>query len=54
LTRKIAVRFDANVGAGLPWKFEPEQTEIEVRSRSRHGVLYQTNQRLDDDRAGRL
>src|SRR5437867_4963347 len=31
LTRKIAVRFDANVAAGLPWKFEPEQTEIEVR-----------------------
>src|SRR3954471_1643197 len=31
LTRKIAVRFDANVGPGLPWKFEPEQTEIEVR-----------------------
>ena len=31
LTRKIAVRFDANVGPGLPWKFEPEQNEIEVR-----------------------
>jgi cytochrome c oxidase assembly protein subunit 11 len=31
LTRKIAVRFDANVASGLPWKFEPEQTEIEVR-----------------------
>jgi cytochrome c oxidase assembly protein subunit 11 len=31
LARKIAVRFDANVGPGLPWKFEPEQTEIEVR-----------------------
>jgi cytochrome c oxidase assembly protein subunit 11 len=30
LTRKIAVRFDANVGPGLPWKFEPEQTEIEI------------------------
>lgn len=30
LHRKIAVRFDANVAAGLPWKFEPEQTEIEV------------------------
>src|ERR1700682_4489611 len=29
--RKIAVRFDANVAAGLPWKFEPEQTEIEFR-----------------------
>ena len=24
------MRFDANVAPGLPWKFEPEQTEIEV------------------------
>ena len=31
LARKITVRFDANVGPGLPWKFEPEQNEIEVR-----------------------
>jgi cytochrome c oxidase assembly protein subunit 11 len=31
LARKIAVRFDANVASGLPWKFEPERTEIEVR-----------------------
>ena len=31
LSRKIAVRFDANVAPGLPWKFEPEQTEIELR-----------------------
>ncbi|KRR15948.1 cytochrome c oxidase assembly protein [Bradyrhizobium retamae] len=31
LERRIAVRFDANVGPGLPWKFEPEQNEIEVR-----------------------
>ena len=31
LARTIAVRFDANVAGGLPWKFEPEQTEIEVR-----------------------
>jgi cytochrome c oxidase assembly protein subunit 11 len=30
LSRKIAVRFDSNVAPGLPWKFEPEQTEIEV------------------------
>ena len=30
LARKIAVRFDANVGPGLPWKFEAEQTEIEI------------------------
>jgi cytochrome c oxidase assembly protein subunit 11 len=31
LTRTIAVRFDSNVAGGLPWKFEPEQTEIQVR-----------------------
>ena len=30
LTRRIAVRFDSNVAGGLPWKFQPEQTEIEV------------------------
>jgi cytochrome c oxidase assembly protein subunit 11 len=30
LARKIAVRFDSNVAGGLPWKFQPEQTEIEV------------------------
>src|SRR5258708_29899365 len=31
LSRKIAVRFDSNVAPGLPWKFVPEQTEIEIR-----------------------
>ena len=31
LARKIAVRFDSNVAGGLPWKFEPEQTEIEIK-----------------------
>jgi cytochrome c oxidase assembly protein subunit 11 len=31
LGRSIAVRFDSNVAPGLPWKFEPEQTEIKVR-----------------------
>ena len=31
LQRSIAVRFDSNVAAGLPWKFEPERTQIEVR-----------------------
>jgi cytochrome c oxidase assembly protein subunit 11 len=30
LTRRIAVRFDSNVAGGLPWKFQPEKTEIEV------------------------
>jgi cytochrome c oxidase assembly protein subunit 11 len=31
LTRRIGVRFDSNVAPGLPWKFEPEQTEINVQ-----------------------
>jgi cytochrome c oxidase assembly protein subunit 11 len=31
LERKIAVRFDSNVAPGLPWKFEPEKTEIEIK-----------------------
>lgn len=29
--RTISVRFDANVAPGLPWKFVPEQSEVQVR-----------------------
>jgi cytochrome c oxidase assembly protein subunit 11 len=31
LERTLKVRFDANVVGGLPWRFEPEQTVVEVR-----------------------
>jgi cytochrome c oxidase assembly protein subunit 11 len=31
LDRKITVRFDANVGPGLPWKFEPEVNSIDLK-----------------------
>lgn len=31
LDRKITVRFDANTGPGLPWRFEPEVNSIAVR-----------------------
>jgi cytochrome c oxidase assembly protein subunit 11 len=31
LDRKIRIRFDANVGGSLPWRFEPDQTSIEAR-----------------------
>jgi cytochrome c oxidase assembly protein subunit 11 len=45
LDRKITVRFDANIGGGLPWKFEPEQTSIEARLGEVVTVLYHvTNQ----------
>src|SRR5215471_1480538 len=30
-SRKIVVRFDGNVSAGLPWRFEPERTSIEMK-----------------------
>jgi cytochrome c oxidase assembly protein subunit 11 len=45
LERRIAIRFDSNVAGGLPWKFEPEQTEIEVRIGEVVTVFYKvTNQ----------
>ena len=45
LARTIAIRFDSNVAGGLPWKFEPEQTEIEVRIGEVTTVFYKvTNQ----------
>jgi len=31
LDRTITVRFDSNVGPGLPWRFEPETTSINVK-----------------------
>lgn len=31
LGRSLTIRFDSNVMPGLPWKFEPEQNEINVR-----------------------
>ena len=31
LGRTITIRFDSNVAPGLPWKFQPEQNEIQVR-----------------------
>jgi cytochrome c oxidase assembly protein subunit 11 len=31
IDRKLKVRFDANTAGGLPWRFEPEQSSVEVR-----------------------
>jgi cytochrome c oxidase assembly protein subunit 11 len=31
LERTVTVRFDANLGPGLPWRFEPERNAIEVK-----------------------
>jgi cytochrome c oxidase assembly protein subunit 11 len=31
LDRTVTVRFDANLGPGLPWRFEPERNSIDVK-----------------------
>jgi cytochrome c oxidase assembly protein subunit 11 len=31
IERTVTVRFDSNIGSGLPWRFEPERTSIDVR-----------------------
>lgn len=31
LDRKITVRFDANIGRGLPWRFAPEAASVDVK-----------------------
>jgi cytochrome c oxidase assembly protein subunit 11 len=40
LGRRVTVRFDANVIGGLPWKFTPERTSVEVRIGEVVTVLY--------------
>jgi cytochrome c oxidase assembly protein subunit 11 len=40
LARRITVRFDANVTGGLPWKFEPEQTALELKIGEVVTVMY--------------
>ncbi len=45
LARKVTVRFDSNVAGGLPWKFEPEQVEVEVGIGEVKTIFYKvTNQ----------
>lgn len=39
-TRSITVRFDANVGGGLPWKFEPEQTKVSLKLGETKTIFY--------------
>lgn len=39
-SRVTAVRFDANVAPGLPWRFEPEVSEINVQSGKTATVMY--------------
>jgi cytochrome c oxidase assembly protein subunit 11 len=37
---EIGVRFDANIAAALPWKFEPEQATVRIQPGARTTVYY--------------
>jgi cytochrome c oxidase assembly protein subunit 11 len=52
LDRKITVRFDANVVGGLPWKFEPERTSIDVRIGEVVTVVYRVTNESARDTVG--
>ena len=52
LERKISVRFDANVGGGLPWKFEPELTSIDVKLGEVVTVIYNVTNESARETAG--
>ena len=52
LARKITVRFDSNVGPGLPWRFEPETTSIEARLGEVVTVVYHVTNLAARETAG--
>lgn len=47
-TRTMQVRFDANVGGGLPWRFEPEQPQISVRTGQTATIFYKVTNASDE------
>jgi cytochrome c oxidase assembly protein subunit 11 len=47
IDRNVTVRFDANVGPGLPWRFAPEQNEIEIKL----GQVVTVNYRVTNEAA---
>jgi cytochrome c oxidase assembly protein subunit 11 len=50
--RRITVRFDSNVGAGLPWRFEPERNAINVRLGEVVTVIYTVTNQSTHETAG--
>ena len=43
--RTLRVRFDANVGGGLPWDFQPEQNQIDLRTGQTATVFFKVTNR---------
>jgi cytochrome c oxidase assembly protein subunit 11 len=47
LDRRIKIRFNADVDPKLPWSFQPEQREVEVRIGEQHLALFRAKNRAD-------
>ena len=50
--RTLTVRFDANVGHGLPWSFEPETPVLKVRTGETQTVFFKVANRSDREWTG--
>ena len=50
--RNIRVSFDANVGAGLAWTFEPEVNSVRVQTGETKTVFYRVTNRSDKAQTG--
>ncbi len=40
---QVGVRFDANVHPGLPWRFEPVQTQVRVKPGAKTQIFYRAH-----------
>jgi cytochrome c oxidase assembly protein subunit 11 len=49
--REITVRFDANVGPGLPWTFEAETSSVRVRTGATATVYFKVHNRTSRETA---
>ena len=52
LDRLMTVRFDANVGSGLAWEFEPVEREIELKIGEERQAAYRVTNRSDRPTTG--
>lgn len=50
--RNIRVSFDANIGAGLNWSFEPEVNSVRVQTGETKTVFYRVTNRSDKAQTG--
>lgn len=50
--REVTIRFDANVGPGLPWRFEPVEPTKTVRVGEVHQVMYRITNPSGQDTVG--